>query len=445
MNFIKIFLSILGLLTSYVSNADIIANVHEAGIQSGYLMEIEKHGNPFGWKESPVFVTNEVGFRPGEEFARSSVFAYPINHHNPKGYTARIRSFYRFGVNTTNVPLLNDNRDFLANPFSRAELRLWIRSLSDIFGVEESRKWSSLVIPFSIFMNVRAESTEGASSYAQVLIYRDYTFDFPRGLIDELIVRSNSNVLADSKIVEANILLTDLLLGKPAINFNTRVGAGSRFNQGSSATAFADPVISISDSFEFKDLFDVALFESTGLIQDYGILTLIPGLSITDSVLQRSWKYYKVSPNSEDTSVTVELTGLSSDLDLYIKQGNQPSTSDYDCKSNNREISEEKCTLTFSNQPLYIGVYGYSNGSFTIKAILQSTDSETTIADAVFNDIEDNYSHWFSPTQLSQTQDKYYYRFYSNGSYLMEWNGGLWYNIEGSGWNKWGAIINWNL
>ena len=66
-----------------------------------------------------------------------------------------------------------------------------------------------------------------------------------------------------------------------------------------------------------------------------------------------------------------------------------------------------------------------------------------TISDAVFNDMEANYRNWFPPTQSSQTQGEYYYRSYSNGSYLLEWNNDLWYNIEGSGWRKWGVITDW--
>jgi len=64
-------------------------------------------------------------------------------------------------------------------------------------------------------------------------------------------------------------------------------------------------------------------------------------------------------------------------------------------------------------------------------------------SDAVFNDIEPRYGNWFPPGQLSQTQWDYYYRSYPNGSYLLDWNGDLWYKIEGSSWKKWGAIVNW--
>jgi len=71
--------------------------------------------------------------------------------------------------------------------------------------------------------------------------------------------------------------------------------------------------------------------------------------------------------------------------------------------------------------------------------------SNVLLADVIFDDIENLYSKWFPLNQASQTQDEYYYRYYPNGSYLLEWNGDLWYNLEGSGWNKWGEITNWNL
>jgi len=82
-----------------------------------------------------------------------------------------------------------------------------------------------------------------------------------------------------------------------------------------------------------------------------------------------------------------------------------------------------------------------NNTGYNVNPALVFSNEE--MADSVFDDIESNYSHWFSPHTYSQTSGQYYYRFYPNGSYLLMWNGDFWYNIEGSGWQNAGPIVNW--
>ncbi len=131
-----------------------------------------------------------------------------------------------------------------------------------------------MMIPFDIATTLTVRSTLGADALAEVIVYSNYSFDFPLGLIDNVLVRSfpsESSSVIENIDLQADILLTDLLLGRPAIWFRTRVISGG-LNEGSSAFALAEPVISISDSFEFKDLFDVALLESDGFSQEFGDL-----------------------------------------------------------------------------------------------------------------------------------------------------------------------------
>ncbi|MBB1485797.1 hypothetical protein [Oceanospirillum sediminis] len=77
--------------------------------------------------------------------------------------------------------------------------------------------------------------------------------------------------------------------------------------------------------------------------------------------------------------------------------------------------------------------------------------STASYADRVFNDIENNYSYYFpSSTRYgSATDGEYYYRSYtmSTGrtSFVLEWDGDLWYLIDGGEWNYWGPISNWSL
>ena len=100
----------------------------------------------------------------------------------------------------------------------------------------------------------------------------------------------------------------------------------------------------------------------------FSATTLTSGVSKSGSVSQGSWKYYKISASSGST-VTVTLTGLSNDVDLYIKKGSQPTRNNNDTYSYEYGTTSESATLTISSSTtVYIGVYGYESGSFTVKA-----------------------------------------------------------------------------
>lgn len=93
--------------------------------------------------------------------------------------------------------------------------------------------------------------------------------------------------------------------------------------------------------------------------------------------------------------------------------------------------------------------YGYQRilrqDDINIATLLYPVSTSLLTSDVVFNDIENNYSEWFPPRQTSQRQGEYYYRFYPNDSYLVEWSGGLWYKVQGLDWIRWGAIRDWEL
>lgn len=86
--------------------------------------------------------------------------------------------------------------------------------------------------------------------------------------------------------------------------------------------------------------------------------------SVTDiSVSRRAWKYYTIDIPAGMSTLDFTLTGGTGDADLYIKQGTQPSTSSYDCRSENSR-NEESCPIS-SPAPgtWHIGVYGYRASS----------------------------------------------------------------------------------
>jgi len=86
--------------------------------------------------------------------------------------------------------------------------------------------------------------------------------------------------------------------------------------------------------------------------------------SVTDiSVSRRAWKNYTIDIPAGMSTLDFTLSGGTGDADLYIKQGAQPTTSSYDCRSNNSKNSEN-CTISNPTADTWhIGVYGYKASS----------------------------------------------------------------------------------
>lgn len=179
----------------------------------------------------------------------------------------------------------------------------------------------------------------------------------------------------------------------------------------------------------------------------YLVPVLQDGISVTDSVSQKDWRYYRIPGLSlaQGHQIDVEIDSLSADLDLYVMSGQRPTKDTYTCRPYKSGTTVETCTITTSGE-WYFGVRGYQSGDFTITVYYDNSPvgwPAANIADTVFNDIESRYPQWFSPHQQSQIDGEYYYRYYPNGSFLLTWNSDLWYNIEGGGWRRWGPVQNW--
>lgn len=98
---------------------------------------------------------------------------------------------------------------------------------------------------------------------------------------------------------------------------------------------------------------------------------LTSGIPKAGSVALGQWSYYQIDAIASHTQIVAELTGLSSDVDLYVRDGALPNLNDYDCRPWLEGASSEICTLPNSGSTTwYIGVYGYNAGSYTIEATL---------------------------------------------------------------------------
>ena len=101
-----------------------------------------------------------------------------------------------------------------------------------------------------------------------------------------------------------------------------------------------------------------------------GITTLVSGSSLHGYVVEGSWKYYKVTLPS-NASATVGLSGLSDDVDLYVKKGSLPNADDYDGVSDNSGTGQESLKIDSTQYTtLYIGIYGYTSGSYQLEVYI---------------------------------------------------------------------------
>jgi hypothetical protein len=91
-------------------------------------------------------------------------------------------------------------------------------------------------------------------------------------------------------------------------------------------------------------------------------------LDISDSLTQGETKFYTVSA-LEGQSVLSILDELSDDADLYMRIGEEPTGSTYDCKSSNGGIASDNCSVTLTqDDTVYIAVYGYKATPFRLTA-----------------------------------------------------------------------------
>jgi hypothetical protein len=109
--------------------------------------------------------------------------------------------------------------------------------------------------------------------------------------------------------------------------------------------------------------------------QPQPISVLSSGEAQTGAVAEGEWLYYPRDTSGDDTGLVVELTNLSTDVDLYVLNGEKPNLLVYDCRPYEGQASPETCTLPNTGATTwYIGVYGFTAGRFTINAAALSSE-----------------------------------------------------------------------
>ncbi|HTE39921.1 MAG TPA: serine protease [Steroidobacteraceae bacterium] len=97
------------------------------------------------------------------------------------------------------------------------------------------------------------------------------------------------------------------------------------------------------------------------------VIDLASGVAVSSSVTENDDKYYRIQTSASNTGLTVTLTNLSADADLYVYRdtlSNAPA-----CESERFNALSETCTLTSTAATTwYIDVYGYEAANFTVTA-----------------------------------------------------------------------------
>ena len=81
------------------------------------------------------------------------------------------------------------------------------------------------------------------------------------------------------------------------------------------------------------------------------------------SVGRKAWTYYTLDIPAGMKTLNFNLSGGTGDADLYIRRGANPTTSTYDCRSQ-ESGNTESCSFTNPTADTWnIGIYGYTAAS----------------------------------------------------------------------------------
>ena len=124
----------------------------------------------------------------------------------------------------------------------------------------------------------------------------------------------------------------------------------------------------------------------TATVNPSGDTPLTSGVGVsTGSIAQGAWKYYTIAVPSGATNLSITLTGLSADLDLYVNNSTtHPTTSSYYGRSWNSGTTSESLAYTSPTVATWcIGVYGYAAGSATVTATVTTGTATYSISGTV--------------------------------------------------------------
>ena len=100
-------------------------------------------------------------------------------------------------------------------------------------------------------------------------------------------------------------------------------------------------------------------------------VALTSGQTVSDAVAQGEWDYFVIEASAADSQLVVDMTDLTADVDLYVRNGSRPTAQQFDCRPYKGGTTAETCTLPNSGATTWhIGIQGYEAGSYSINATL---------------------------------------------------------------------------
>jgi hypothetical protein len=106
------------------------------------------------------------------------------------------------------------------------------------------------------------------------------------------------------------------------------------------------------------------------------VVSLSSGVSQSGSVALNEWDHYSIDVPSGANRLLVELSDLTADGDLYVREGSQPTASNYDCNPYLPGTSNETCEIDApSAGTWYVAVNGYEPTDYTVAATVSGGGS----------------------------------------------------------------------
>ncbi len=89
-------------------------------------------------------------------------------------------------------------------------------------------------------------------------------------------------------------------------------------------------------------------------------------IALDGAVEKQQWQQYGPYTVTEG-ALTAGISGLSADVDLYVRRGEPPTAEQFDCRPWLEGAVNESCTVSGQGQ-FYIGVFGYAAGRYRLEA-----------------------------------------------------------------------------
>ena len=146
-----------------------------------------------------------------------------------------------------------------------------------------------------------------------------------------------------------------------------------------------------------------------------------------------SWKHYKITVPTGQSSLSIVMSGGTGDADMYVKLGSQPTLSSYNYRPYLNGNNETVSVTNPSAGDWYISLYAYSTfASVTLKATYTGGTACTTQTGS----LSGTGANWYSSQYTSSVSGTHTGKLTGTGSdfdlYLQKWNGSTWAQVAAS-------------